>query len=76
MYAPAWAGFYGCKSPVCDPVTVVMTGTQILAESKGVPVRERPEEAGVQKYEPEFIPMLLGETETAYKAVQVEGANL
>ena len=39
-------------------------------------MRERPKEAGVQNYEPEFIPMLLGETETAYNAVQVEGANL
>ena len=31
-------------------------------------MRDHPEEAGVQNYEPEFIPMLLRETEMAYKA--------
>lgn len=31
-------------------------------------MRNRPEEAGAQNYEPEFIPVYFGGTEMAYKA--------
>ncbi len=52
MYARHGRDLMGCKSPVCKPVTVVMTGTKILAESKGGSARTRLEEAGAQSYEP------------------------
>lgn len=43
---------WGASPLYVNPGTVEMTEPQILAEGKGVPARDRPEEAGVQSYEP------------------------
>ncbi len=41
------------ESPLCvNPVNVLGTLIKILAEGKGGTVRDRPEEARVQSYEP------------------------